>query len=267
MLQTQLQARTSIDLNADLGEGGLYDAQMLSLVSSANIACGGHTGDLQTMRAALSLAQQFGVAIGAHPSYPDRDNFGRKVMPIAGQQLLPELKRQVESLRDVASALGLSLQHIKPHGALYNQAAFDPELGDLVIRLVHEIDPTLHLMVLAASPLATRARAAGVSVIEEAFADRAYRSDASLVPRTELGAVLETPALAVAQCIRLLREGQILSVDKVLLPMTADSICVHGDGAEAVAILSQVRAAILALGIDIAPLRKPINFNGPSAHT
>lgn len=246
-------SKTQIDLNADLGEGGLYDAQLLSLVSSANIACGGHAGDVQTMREALELAHQFGVAIGAHPSYPDRDNFGRKIMAISSAQLLPELKRQVESLCEIANSLDLKLHHIKPHGALYNQAAFDPELGDLLIRLVREIDPTLHLMVLAASPLAQRARLAGISVIEEAFADRAYRSDASLVPRTELGAVFESPLLAVAQCKSLLREGQVLSIDNVSIPMSADSICVHGDGAEAFDVLKQVRDAILSLGIRIAP--------------
>ncbi|WMW79989.1 5-oxoprolinase subunit PxpA [Undibacterium cyanobacteriorum] len=248
-----VQARTSIDLNADLGEGGLYDAQMLSLVSSANIACGGHAGDLQTMRTAVSIAQEAGVAIGAHPSYPDRENFGRKLMSIPAEQLLPELKRQVESLQNVADSLGQKLSHIKPHGALYNQAAFDTELGELVIRLVQEIDPSLHLMVLAASPLARRARLAGINVIEEAFADRAYRSDASLVPRTELGAVLESPDLAVAQCIRLVREGQILSINKVLVPVSADSICVHGDGIEAFNVLKQVREAILIMGVRIAP--------------
>lgn len=250
MLTTNIAHR--IDLNADLGEGSAYDAQMLALVSSANIACGGHTGDAHSMRAALLLAKAHGVALGAHPSFPDRENFGRRPMQIAPEDLYASLLQQVRALQNTAEELGLRLHHIKPHGALYNQAAFDPGLGDLIIDLVKTIDPDLRLMVLAASPLAKQAKSAGLHVIEEAFADRRYLGDGSLVPRTQANAVIEDAELAVAQSLAIVNAHCVQTLSGETRPLYADSLCVHGDGSQALHLLQTIRQALVAQGWEIA---------------
>ncbi len=246
----------SIDLNADLGEGSDYDAQMLALVSSANIACGGHTGDAESMRTALLLAKKHGVAIGAHPSFPDREHFGRRPMMIAAEALFVSLLQQVHSLQNVAEEFGLSLHHIKPHGALYNQAAYDPVLGEVLIRLVKAIKPIPRLMCLAGSPLVKQARNAGLQVIEEAFADRRYRRDGSLVPRTEVGAVIEETELAVMQSIDIVISNRLRSIEQETLVMQADSLCVHGDGEHALELLQGIRKALTSHAWQIAAKSK-----------
>lgn len=242
-----------IDLNADLGEGSVNEEAILALVSSANIACGGHTGDAHSMRLALQLAKRYGVAVGAHPSFPDRENFGRKPMQIETAALFHSLQQQVHDLATIALEIGIPLGHIKPHGALYNQAASDPRLIDLMIALILSSGNIYKLFALAGSQLATRARAAGIVVIEEAFADRRYRKDGSLVPRDLPGAVIESIPDAVQQSLHLIQSHRLQSIEQEPITMYAQTLCVHGDGAHALALIRELRLAFANQQIFIHP--------------
>ena len=231
-----------IDLNADLGEGGANDAALLQLITSANIACGGHSGDQLSMQTTVKLALASGVNIGAHPSFPDRKNFGRQPMVNSDQELLTSLYQQINSLKAVCDSLGAKLFHVKPHGALYNQAAFSEHLGLLLIKAIKQIDPRLKLMILAASPLVQLARQQGLDVIEEAFADRRYLANASLAPRQMQGAVIEDDAQAMSQVELLLANKPLATLDGALLRLRADSICIHGDSEHALSFAKQISA-------------------------
>ncbi|MEO7097790.1 MAG: 5-oxoprolinase subunit PxpA [Luteolibacter sp.] len=219
----------SIDLNADLGEGGTEDAALLGLVTSCNIACGGHAGSDEIMRRTVGLAKAAGVSIGAHPGYEDRENFGRLEMNLPLQLVTDLVARQVEKLMGFA---GGHLHHVKPHGALYNQANRDDLLAAAAVEGVRKISPTLMLYAPPNGALANAAKAAGLIVKAEGFADRRYREDGSLVPRSEAGAVIFDIDEAVAQAMVLARGGVI------------ETICVHGDGAHAVAMLREIRRAL-----------------------
>ncbi|MES2924037.1 MAG: 5-oxoprolinase subunit PxpA [Verrucomicrobiota bacterium] len=219
----------SIDLNADLGEGGMHDAALLELVSSANIACGGHAGDEETMRRSIELALESGVAIGAHPGYEDREHFGRLAMVLPLEQVTDLVRRQVEALASLAKEAGARLHHVKPHGALYNQASRDPLLAAAVVAGITRVSAGLTLYALPASALAEAGRAAGLTVCAEGFADRRYRLDGSLMPRGEPGAVIKDVDAAVAQALELASSGRV------------ETLCVHGDGVTAVAILRALR--------------------------
>ena len=225
-----------IDLNADLGEGGTEDATLLGLVSSANIACGGHAGDEATMRRSIELALASGVAIGAHPGYEDRAHFGRLAMTLPLEEVTGLVRRQVERLAVLASEAGTRLHHVKPHGALYNQASRDPLLAAAVVA---GIPPDLVLYALPNSALAEAGRAAGLIVCAEGFADRRYRDDGSLMPRGEPGAVIKDVDAAVAQALAIASNG------------VADTLCVHGDGVTAVAILQALRPRLEAADLTI----------------
>ena len=233
-----------IDLNADLGEGGANDAALLQLITSANIACGGHSGDQSSMQTTVKLALASGVNIGAHPSFPDRENFGRQPMVISDQELLTSLYQQINSLKAVCDSLNAKMFHVKPHGALYNQAAFSEHLGLLLIKAIKRIDPRLKLMILAASPLVQLARQQGLDVIEEAFADRRYLANASLAPRQMQGAVIEDDAQAMSQVELLLANKPLATLDGALLRLRADSICIHGDSEHALSFAKQISARL-----------------------
>ena len=234
-----MTAMRSIDLNADLGEGGTQDAALLELVSSANIACGGHAGDQETMRRSLGLALASGVAIGAHPGYEDREHFGRLAMVLPLEQVTDLVRRQVAALASLAGDAGARLHHVKPHGALYNQASRDPWLAAAVVAGITQVSPALILYALPASALAEAGRAAGLAVRAEGFADRRYRDDGSLMPRGEPGAVIKDVDAAVAQALEFASSG------------TVETLCVHGDGATAVAILRTLRPKLEAQGLTI----------------
>lgn len=234
-----MTAMRSIDLNADLGEGGSRDAELLELVSSANIACGGHAGDEQTMRRSIGLALASGVAIGAHPGYEDRAHFGRLAMALPLDKITDLVRRQVAALASLAGDAGARLHHVKPHGALYNQASRDPLLAAAVVAGITRVSPGLVLYALPASALAEAGRAAGLTVCAEGFADRRYRLDGSLMPRGEPGAVIKDVNAAVAQAMGIASSGKI------------QTLCVHGDGATAVAILIALREKIGEAGCDI----------------
>lgn len=242
----------SIDFNADLGEDCGDDAGVVPWISSASIACGGHAGDARTMDATVRLCLGHGVAIGAHPSYPDRAGFGRQPMEIGLDALCASIRAQIEALAEVGARAGARLAHVKPHGALYNRSAADPELAAALAETVRAIDPGLRLYGLAGSASLTAGRAAGLTVVAEAFADRRYRPDGTLVPRSEAHAVIDDPAAAAAQVLSLLQAGTISADDGSLLPLVADTICLHGDRPDATDFAAQLHQAIRAAGYRIA---------------
>lgn len=248
---------TTIDLNSDLGEGyGAWqmgdDAAMLDIVSSANVACGFHAGDPRGLMATLEQAAARGVAVGAHVSYPDRVGFGRRNMDVAPDELRADVIYQIGALQGLARAAGTRITYVKPHGALYNTIAQDAGQGDAVIAAIRAIDPDLVLMGLAGAPILDRARAAGLRVVAEAFADRAYTPEGALVSRRQAGAVLHDPETVAARMVQLATTGVIQAVDGSDLHLQADSICVHGDSPGAVQMAAQIRQALLAKGVTIA---------------
>lgn len=247
-----------IDLNSDLGEGyGPWtmgdDAAMLDIVSSANIACGFHAGDPAGLLSVLRQAAARGVAVGAHVSYPDRVGFGRRSMDVAPDDLTADVIYQIGALQGLARAAGTQVTYVKPHGALYNTIADDARQADAVIAGIRAVDPSLVLMGLAGAPVLARARAAGLTVVAEAFADRAYTAAGALVSRKQPGAVLHDPDLIAARMLRLATEGVLEAEDGSILRLEADSICVHGDSPGAVAIAAKVRDALVAGGVSVAP--------------
>lgn len=252
----------SIDLNSDLGEGyGAWsmgdDAAMLDIVSSANLACGFHAGDPLTIRTVLAQAAARGVAVGAHVSYPDRVGFGRRAMDLAPAELSADVIYQIGALMGLARASGTRLAHVKPHGALYNAIAHDARQADAVIAAIRDIDPSLALVGLAGTPVLDRAARAGLPVVSEVFADRAYGPDGQLVSRRDPGAVLHDPDAVAARVLRMAVEGVVEAVDGSILPVRADSICVHGDSPGAVAMALRIRETLASAGIAIAPAVRP----------
>lgn len=247
------QARTSIDLNADLGEEVGDDGAMLALVSSANIACGGHAGGPEAMFAALSTARARGVSAGAHPGYADRENFGRVVVPMSADQIERMVAAQIGAACGVAALAGHRISHVKAHGALYNLAATDRAVSQALCGAVRAVDPALALLCLSGSVTERVARDQGLVVAAEVFADRAYLADGSLMPRSQPGAVIHDPAAVVARVLGMLRSGQVTAADGSALPLRMDSICLHGDTPGAVALAQVLRGAITAAGWRIAP--------------
>ncbi|HBC5673706.1 TPA: 5-oxoprolinase subunit PxpA [Citrobacter koseri] len=233
----------NIDLNADLGEGCASDAALLQLVSSANIACGFHAGDAQTMLASVREALKNGVAIGAHPSFPDRENFGRTAMTLPPETVYGQTLYQIGALAAIARAEGGVMRHVKPHGMLYNQAAKDPQLADAIARAVHACDPSLILVGLAGSELIRAGEHYGLTTRQEVFADRGYQADGSLVPRTQSGALVEDEEHALAQTLGMVESGRVKSITGEWANVVAQTVCIHGDGEHALAFARRLRAA------------------------
>lgn len=233
----------NIDLNADLGEGCASDAALLQLVSSANIACGFHAGDAQTMLASVREALKNGVAIGAHPSFPDRENFGRTAMTLPPETVYAQTLYQIGALAAIARAEGGVMRHVKPHGMLYNQAAKDPQLADAIARAVHACDPSLILVGLAGSELIRAGEHYGLTTRQEVFADRGYQADGSLVPRTQPGALVEDEEHALAQTLSMVESGRVKSITGEWANVVAQTVCIHGDGEHALAFARRLRAA------------------------
>ena len=234
----------TLDLNCDLGEGAGHDAELMPLVTSASIACGAHAGDEATMRATVALAQRHGVAIGAHPGFADRANFGRKEMRLSADALRRLVIEQVAALARLAP-----LRHVKPHGALYTLAARDRGVADTLAEAVASIGTDFVLFALAGSELVRSGRRCGLRVAEEAFADRTYRRDGTLTPRGEPGALIADEAAAVAQVLSLARDGVVRAADDTEVLLKADTICLHGDGPHAVAFARRLRSELAAAGI------------------
>lgn len=238
-----------IDLNADLGEGCGDDEAILDCVSSANIACGWHAGDADTMRAAVLAAKARGVAVGAHPSFPDREHFGRSAMQLPADTVYSGVLYQIGALQAIARAEGVHLTHVKPHGALYNQAARDPALAAAIVKAVRAADPALAVVGLAGGELVRQARADGLCALDEVFADRAYLADGSLAPRGTPGALIEDEAQALAQTLQLITHGTVTALDGSTVTLRADTVCLHGDGAHAVAFARLLQRELLARGL------------------
>lgn len=244
----------TIDLNSDLGESfGAYtmglDGEVLKHVTSANIACGYHAGDPLVMNTTVKLAKEHGVAIGAHPGYPDLMGFGRRKMAVTPEEASAYMLYQVGALEAFAKAHGLTLQHMKLHGAFYNTACVDPKLANAIIDSIEAWNPDVYLMVLSGSYIAKEAKRRGLRVIEEVFADRGYTDEGTLVPRSEPGAFVKDPEEAVTRIIRMIKEGTVTSNTGKVIPITADSVCVHGDNPEAVAFAKAIREGLESEGI------------------
>ena len=240
----------TIDLNADVGEG-YDDAPLFAYLSSANVACGGHAGDEDTMRRTLRAAAAAGVAVGAHPSYPDREGFGRRVTTRDPAAISDFVFAQTARLRELAEREGIPLTHVKPHGSLYNVAAAEPAVAEAVARAVSRIDQKLALFGLAGSKSEPAAMAYGLRFVSEAFVDRAYREDGSLLPRSEPGAVLEDPQVAAERALGLARFGRVESVTGTAVSVQADTLCLHGDTAGALEIAVRVSRRLAEAGIRV----------------
>ena len=218
-----------VDLNADLGEGAGHDDELLALVTSANIACGFHAGDAETMRRSIETARDRKVAVGAHPSLFDRENFGRKELSVRSDEIFDAVVYQLGIFQAIADAAGVCPNHVKPHGALYNMAVRDRELADAIGRAIAKIDTKLILFAPQHSALARGGTANGLQIAREVFADRNYLGDGSLVPRTRSDALLHDPKEAAARVVRMLRDGRVKSVDGADVDVRAETVCVHGD--------------------------------------
>ncbi len=250
-----------IDLNADVGESyGAWvmgaDADLMPSITSANVACGAHAGDPLTMWRTVALAKRHGLAVGAHPGYPDRDGFGRRDLAMTPVELEASLLAQLGALSAIADASGVKLTHVKPHGALYNRAAADPDLAAYVAGAVARFPGRLTLVGLAGSALVDAGLAAGLPVASEAFADRAYEPGGSLRARSSPDAVHTDPAVAAAQAVSIARDGRVRAHDGSMLAIRADTICIHGDTPGAAAIAKAVREALEAAGIVIRALTR-----------
>lgn len=251
-----------IDLNSDLGESfGAWqmgdDGAMLEVVSSANIACGFHAGDPAGMRKTLAAAAARGVTVGAHVGYRDLAGFGRRPMDVPAAELTADIIYQTGALQALARAEGTRVAYVKPHGALYNTVAHDRRQATALLEALRLLGGGLTLMVLAGAPLVRQAREAGLTVVEEAFADRAYTAAGTLLPRSEKGAVLHDPDAIAARMVDFVTSGTVEAVDGSRVRITAQSICVHGDSPGAVATARAVRSALDAAGVSVRPFAVP----------
>jgi UPF0271 protein len=247
-----------VDLNGDVGESfGAYrmglDELLIPNLSSANVACGFHAGDPSVMRATVVLAHAHGLAVGAHPGFPDLLGFGRRNIGATPQEVEDYVTYQIGALAAIAASEGVRLRHVKPHGALYNMAAVDPALADAVARATAAVDPRLALFGLSGSELVASARRHGLRGVSEAFADRAYRRDGSLVPRGTPGAVLQDPAAIVARAVTMAKTQSVVADDGTSVSLVADSICVHGDTPGAGELARAMRVAFAEAGVDVRP--------------
>lgn len=247
---------TQIDLNSDLGESyGAYtignDSEVLRYVSSANIACGMHAGDPFVMHRTVRLALERGAAPGAHPGLMDLPGFGRRAIPTKPEEAYDLTVYQVGALTAFVRAEGGRLQHVKPHGALYNMAAKDMALAEAIAAAVHDVDPGLVLYGLAGSCLVRAAEAAGLTAASEVFADRTYQDDGSLTPRSQPGAVLTDDEAAIRQVLRMVEHGTVVSVTGKEIPVRADTVCIHGDSPKALEFARRIRERLLAEGVRI----------------
>ena len=240
----------SMDLNADLGEGGAHDAAMIARVSSANIACGGHAGNETTMREAVAACIAAGVAVGAHPGYEDAEHFGRREFALPIIEVVEMITRQIHRLAAVA---GPGIHHVKLHGALYHQADRDVSLASVVTQCVAKLLPGCGFFTPPGGALAQKANDAGLRVVVEGFADRRYTPAGGLVPRSEPDSVITDVDAAVAQAMEIAFMRRVRTTDGSLIPLHAETICIHGDSPRALEILKAVRQALLDAGFSIRP--------------
>lgn len=244
-----------VDLNCDLGEGfGRYDlgedAAMMALITSANIACGFHAGDPSVMARTVALAKRHNVLVGAHPGYPDLQGFGRRSMGLTPQEIAYDICYQIGALEAFARLAEVSLVHVKPHGALYNLASQDPTAANAIAQAVFSYDPELILVGLAGSELIRASQAVGLQIANEGFPDRVYLPDGQLMPRSQIGAVIEDSKAVAENALRLVEEGVVVDGEKIQI----DTLCLHGDNPKAVENARAVRSALEDEGIEIRSL-------------
>ncbi|MEH8048019.1 5-oxoprolinase subunit PxpA [Gallibacterium anatis] len=242
-----------VDLNVDLAEGCSNDQRLLQLVTSANVACGLHAGDFNEMRKAIRWAKENKVRIGAHPSFPDRENFGRTNLQLPDDELKACLLYQLGAVKALCDAEGVSLSYVKPHGALYNQAAKDESLAALIALTIKQFDPSLKLMGLSGSLMLKVAQQHGLGIISEVFADRHYLADGSLVPRSRADALVDNDEEAISQVLQMVLQGSVPTVDGQDVAIQADSICLHGDGEHAISFAEKIRKALTEKQIHLTP--------------
>jgi UPF0271 protein len=251
LFEVHLKMSAAIDLNCDMGEGFVTDSLIMPLISSSNIACGAHAGDLLTMQQTVALAAKYGVAIGAHPGYADKPNFGRKEIKLSATTIQSMVMEQIGTLMEICTTQGVRLHHVKPHGALYNQAAQDRVIADAISRAVREINPDLLLYGLSGSCSADSATAHGICFVHEVFADRTYTDAGTLTPRSMPNALHKTTLAALQQVNQIVLEGKVVSITGKVLSISADTICIHGDGAHAEAFAKAIRNHLLQNNITV----------------
>ncbi|TDM10499.1 LamB/YcsF family protein [Macrococcus lamae] len=245
-----------IDLNADLGESfGNYtigsDSEIIPLITSANIACGMHSGDFMVMEETVKLCKEHGTGIGAHPGYPDLMGFGRRKLDMSPREVELLVTYQIGALQAFCDRHDVRINHVKPHGALYNATFNDRELADAIVSGIYRVNPALKVMGIAGGHLVAAAKAKGMTGIHEVFADRNYEQDGTLVSRRDSDALIHDPKIAVENILRMLVDQQLKTKDGTLIPIQADSICVHGDGKEALDFVKSIRHELQQQGISL----------------
>lgn len=248
-----------VDLNCDLGESfGNYtcgmDEEVIAHISSANVACGFHASDPLVMSHTVAMAKARGVAVGAHPGYPDLVGFGRRSLAVSPDELKAMVQYQIGALRAFCDGQGIEMQHVKPHGAMYNMAAKDRKLADAICQAIKAVDPKLILLGLSGSQLLEAAEDAGLSRASEVFADRSYEDDGTLTPRSLPGAVITDEGEAIARVLQMVQEGTVTARSGKTIAIRADSICLHGDGVKAVAFARRIRDELTRAGVEIVPM-------------
>ena len=249
-----------VDLNSDLGESfGNYtlgmDEEILKYVSSANVACGWHAGDPMVMEKTIALAKEYGTAVGAHPGFPDLMGFGRRNMAVTPEEAKAYIKYQLGALWAFTESYGLKIQHVKPHGAIYNMAAVDEKLAIAMCEAVYEVDKDIIFMGLAGSKMITAAEKVGLQAASEVFADRAYNDDGTLVSRKLPGSMIKDKDLAIKRVVRMIKEGKVETINGNDIDIKADSVCVHGDNPKALEFVKNIRETLISEGITIKNLK------------
>lgn len=252
---------TQIDLNCDLGESyGHFvignDPKVLPLISSANIACGFHAGDFSVMHRTVALAKEDGVAVGAHPGLPDLEGFGRREMSVTSMEVYDMMVYQIGALQAVARSQHVTVNHVKPHGALYHMASENKKMAEAVAHAVADTDSDLLLFGMDGSHLTEEGEKAGLHVVYETFADRTYQPDGTLTPRSKSDALITDTGQALNQVLQMLQDGTVTATNGETVPVRAQTVCVHGDGAAAIAFAGTIRDELLKKGIEIAAWHK-----------
>lgn len=245
-----------IDLNCDMGEGfGIYtigsDEQVMPFITSANIACGFHASDPETMWQTVKMAKACGVAVGAHPSYPDLVGFGRRPMDASVAEVKADVIFQIGALAAFCKVEGVKLQHVKPHGALYNKAAVNGQIAVAIAEAIKSVDSDLIMVCLSNSEMVTAAKAVGIRYVEEVFADRAYTKEGKLVPRTQPGAVIHDPVEAAERVLKMVEDCSVVAIDGTIVALNAQTICVHGDTAEAIEMIRIIKNRLEQAGVKL----------------
>lgn len=258
-----MSPKIQIDMNSDVGESfGIYklglDEEVIPHITSANIACGFHGGDPGVMRKTISLANRYGVEVGAHPGFPDLVGFGRRNVDATLEEIQDDVVYQMGALQAFAIVQGLRLQHVKPHGALYNMAVANPKIWEAIAEAVAKVDREIILVVLACSKresLQEIGKRYGIRIAFEAFPDRAYRSDGTLVPRREKGAVIHDHEMVAKRALKMTLEGTVISMDGTEIELKADTLCVHGDNPAAVQMVKKIREELKNAGVTVIPMK------------